>query len=129
MGASAGCYAIISIAEASVEEGGLSPMVWSACSTRILFRPTLPEARLIWDADRLTDLAAPRTYGPGGAWFSSTDGVHDRISFVHFPVMRFRVYRELGHLLRRGETQRKDGRYCYKYVDAKGRTAASTRGP
>ena len=99
MGASAGCYAIISIAEASVEEGGLPSMVRSACSTRILFRPTLPEARLIWDADRLADLAAPRTYGPGDAWFSSTDGVHDRICFVHFPVMRFRVYRELGRLL------------------------------
>lgn len=28
-----------------------------------------------------------------------------------------------GHLLRRGETQRKDGRYCYKYVDAKGADA------
>ncbi|MFR4998901.1 MAG: integrase DNA-binding domain-containing protein [Slackia sp.] len=27
-----------------------------------------------------------------------------------------------GRLLRRGETQRKDGRYCYKYVDTKGRT-------
>ena len=27
-----------------------------------------------------------------------------------------------GRFLRRGETQRKDGRYCYKYVDAKGRT-------
>lgn len=99
MGASAGCYAIISIAEASVEEGGLPSMVRSACSTRTLFRPTLPEARLIWDADRLADLAAPRTYSPGDAWFSSTDGVHDRISFVHFPVMRFRVYRELGRLL------------------------------
>ena len=99
MGASAGCYAIISIAEASVEEGGLPSMVRSACSTRILFRPTLPEARLIWDADRLAYLAAPRTYGPGDAWFSSTDGVHDRICFVHFPVMRFRVYRELGRLL------------------------------
>ena len=59
MGASAGCYALISIAEASVEEGGLPSMVRSACSTRILFRPTLPEARLIWDADRLADLAAP----------------------------------------------------------------------
>lgn len=79
MGASAGCYAIISIAEASVEEGGLPSMVRSACSTRTLFRPTLPEARLIWDADRLADLAAPRTYGPGDAWFSSTDGVHHRI--------------------------------------------------
>lgn len=99
MGASAGCYAIISIAEASVEEGGLPSMVRSACSTRILFRPTLPEARLMWGADRLADLSAPRTYGPGDAWFSSTDGMHDRIGFVHFPVLNFRVYRELGRLL------------------------------
>lgn len=28
-----------------------------------------------------------------------------------------------GRLLRRGEAQRKDGRYCYKYVDAKGADA------
>lgn len=34
-----------------------------------------------------------------------------------------------GRFLRRGETQRKDGRYCYKYVDAKGGRAASTHGP
>lgn len=99
MGASAGCYAIISIAEASVEEGGLPSMIRSACSTRILFRPTLDEARLIWGSDRLKDFAVSRTYGPGDAWFSSTDGEHDRIGFVHFPVMRFPVYRELGRLL------------------------------
>lgn len=99
MGTSAGCYAIISIAEASVEEGGLPSMVRSACSTHILFRPALPEAHLIWDANRLADLAAPRTYGPGDTWLSSTNGVHDRISFVHFPVTRFRVYRELGRLI------------------------------
>lgn len=99
MGASAGCYAIISIAEASVEEGGLPSMLRSACSTRVLFKPTLPEARLIWGAERLLDLGAPRTFSPGDAWFSSTDGAHDRIGFVHFPIMDFPVYRELGRLL------------------------------
>lgn len=40
-----------------------------------------------------------RTYGPGDAWFSSTDGIHDRVSFVHFPVMSFTVYREMSRLL------------------------------
>ena len=40
-----------------------------------------------------------RVYGPGDAWFSSTDGIHDNVSFVHFPVMKFAVYRELGRLL------------------------------
>lgn len=99
MGASAGCYAIISIAEASVEEGGLPAMIRSACSTRVLFRPTLPGARLMWDAERLRGFAVSRTFGPGEAWFSSTDGTHDRISFVRFPDMRFPVYRELGRLL------------------------------
>lgn len=100
MGASSGCYVIISIAEASVEEGGLPAMLRSAMSTRVLFRPTLPEARLLWDTEKLKDFAAiPREYGPGEAWFSSTDGKHDRITYVHFPAMRFPVYRELGNLL------------------------------
>ena len=49
MGASAGCYIIISIAEASVQEGGLPAMLRSAMSTRILFRPTRPEGLLLWD--------------------------------------------------------------------------------
>ena len=98
MGASAGCFAIISVAEASVQEGGLPAMIRSACSTKILFRPTLPEARLLWDSDKLKDFP-PRVYGPGDAWFSSTDGVHDNVCFVHFPLMQFAVYRELGKLL------------------------------
>lgn len=98
MGASAGCYVIISIAEASVESGGLPAMLRSAMSTKVLFRPTLPEARLMWDAEKVKDMPA-RTYGPGDAWFSSTDGIHDRVSFVHFPVMRFPVYGEMGRLL------------------------------
>ena len=98
MGASAGCYVIISIAEASVEEGGLPAMLRSAMSTKILFRPTLPEARLLWSSDKLETMLE-RTYGPGDAWFSSTDGVHDEVSLVRFPRMDFPVYKELGRLL------------------------------
>ena len=98
MGSSAGCFAIISIAEASVQDGGLPSMIRSACSTKILFRPTLPEGRLLWDSDKLKDFPS-LVYGPGDAWFSSTDGIHDCVSFVHFPDMRFPVYRELGRLL------------------------------
>ena len=98
MGASAGCFAIISIAEASVQDGGLPSMIRSACSTKILFRPTLPEGRLMWDSEKLKDFPS-RVYGPGDAWYSSTDGVHDNVSYVHFPIMDFPVYRELGKLL------------------------------
>ena len=98
MGASAGCYVIISIAEASVQEGGLPAMLRSAMSTRILFRPSRAEALLIWDKVKIDPLPE-RTYGPGDAWFSSTDGVHDSVNFVHFPKMNFPVYRELGRLL------------------------------
>ncbi len=98
MGASAGCYVIVSIAEASVQEGGLPAMLRSAMSTRILFRPTRSEALLLWDKTKL-DTMPDRVYGPGDAWFSSTDGVHDDVSYVHFPRMNFAVYRELGQLL------------------------------
>lgn len=98
MGASAGCYVIISIAEASVQEGGLPSMLRSAMSTRILFRPTRSEALLMWDTVKIDPLPE-RVYGPGDAWFSSTDGTHDVVSYVHFPHMDFPVYRELGRLL------------------------------
>ena len=98
MGASAGCYVIISIAEASVQEGGLPAMLRSAMSTRILFRPTRAEGLLIWDKTKLDPLPE-RTYGPGDAWFSSTDGIHDAVSYVHFPRMDFPVYQALGQLL------------------------------
>ena len=100
MGASAGCYVIISIAEASVEEGGLPAMLRSAMGTRILFKPTLPEAKLLWSADKLEAMLDRGHYNPGEAWFSSTDGEHDEISFVRFPRMEFPVYAELGRLLR-----------------------------
>lgn len=99
MGASAGCYVIISIAQASVEEGGLPSMLRSAMSTKILFRPTLEEGRLMWPGPSLETLAVARKYVPGDAWFSSTDGEHDAPSYVHFPHMDFAVYRELGRLL------------------------------
>ena len=98
MGASAGCYVIISIAEASVQEGGLPAMLRSAMSTRVLFRPTRSEALLLWDKTKL-DSMPDRVYGPGDAWYSSTDGIHDAVSYVHFPHMEFPVYRELGQLL------------------------------
>lgn len=98
MGASAGCYVIISIAEASVQEGGLPAMLRSAMSTRILFRPTRAEGLLIWDKSKL-DTMPERVYAPGDAWYSSTDGVHDSVSCVHFPRMDFPVYKELGRLL------------------------------
>lgn len=98
-GASAGCYLIISIAEASVQEGGLPAMLRSAMSTKILFRPTRSEGLLMWDAEKLDNFTSDRVYGPGDAWFSSTDGVHDAVSYVHFPRMEFPVYRELGQLL------------------------------
>ena len=99
MGASTGSYVIISIAEASVEEGGLPAILRSAMTTKILFKPTLPEARLMWGSDKLKDFSAGRVYGAGDAWFSSTDGIHDEVSYVHFPVMDLTVYRELGKLL------------------------------
>lgn len=100
MGASAGCYVIISIAEASVQDGGLPSMLRSAMSTKVLLRPTMPEARLLWSAEKLEALSmSARVYGPGDAWFSSTDGEHDDVSYVHFPHMKFRVYQELGRLL------------------------------
>ena len=99
MGASAGCYVIISIAEASVEEGGLPAMLRSAMSTKILFRPTMPEARLLWSAEKLENLP-DKAYQPGDAWFSSTDGKHDEVSFVRFPQMNFPIYKELGRYLK-----------------------------
>lgn len=100
MGASAGCYVIISIAQASVDEGGLPSMLRSAMSTKILFRPTLEEGRLMWPGPDLEVLAIARRYVPGDAWFSSTDGEHDAPSYVHFPHLAFAAYAELGRLLK-----------------------------
>lgn len=100
MGASAGCFVIISIAEASVEEGGLPSMLKSAMTTKILFKPTVEEARLIWSSERLKVLNTERKYGAGECWFSTTDGVHDMPGYLRFPAMKFKVYEELGRLLK-----------------------------
>lgn len=99
MGASAGCFVIISIAEASVEEGGLPSMLKAAMTTKILFKPTVEEARLIWNSEGLKALNVGRAYGAGDCWFSSTDGVHDMPGCVHFPRMEFEVYAELERLM------------------------------
>ncbi|MCF2642388.1 hypothetical protein I6E50_08205 [Roseburia hominis] len=99
MGASAGNFVIISIAEASVMEGGLPSILRSAMTTKILFKPTITEGRFLWDSEKLKDFNTGRVYHAGDAWFSSTDGVHDNVSYVHFPIMNFAVYRELGKLL------------------------------
>ena len=74
-------------------------MLRSAMSTRILFRPTLPEAQLLWRTEKLENLPN-RVYQPGDAWFSSTDGKHDEVSFVQFPQMNFPIYKELGRYLK-----------------------------
>lgn len=99
MGASAGCYIIISIAEASVESGGLPAMIRSAMSTRICFKPTMAEARLMWDSEKLKDLPE-RIYQTGEAFFTSTNGVNENVTYVSFPYMDFKVYHELGRLLK-----------------------------
>lgn len=99
MGASAGCYIIISIAEASVESGGLPAMIRSAMSTRICFKPTMAEARLMWDSEKLKDLPE-RIYKTGEAFFTSTNGVNESVTYVSFPYMDFKVYHELGRLLK-----------------------------
>lgn len=99
MGQSAGAFTVISIAQASVDEGGLPSMLRSAMGTKILFRPTLEEGRFLWPGSVLETLGLARKYIPGDAWLSSTDGEHDFPGFVHFPNMDFPVYRELGRLL------------------------------
>ena len=52
-----------------------------------------------------------RIYGPGDAWFTSEDGVHDNVTFAHFPVFApgFGEYRVLGELLTAYEENRRDG--------------------
>lgn len=99
-GASAGCYVIISIAEASVGEGGLPTLLKNAASTKILFRPTANEGAFLWDTRKLEALKNDRVYQQGDAWYTSEDGDHEQITCVHFPRMTFQVYRELRRLLR-----------------------------
>ena len=52
----------------------------------------------MWNSEKLK-MFPERVYKQGDTWFSTTDGVHDDVSFVHFPYLDFPVYRELGRLL------------------------------
>lgn len=98
-GASAGCYMIISIAQASAGEGGLPTLLKSAMTMKILFKPTLEEGAFMWDRASLEAVSRLPAGKQGDAWFSSTDGEHETVSRVHFPRMKFPVYKELGRLL------------------------------
>ena len=99
MGASSGSFVIISVAECSVGEAGVPTMIKSAMSTKVIMRPTMTEARLMWDSDKVADLNVNRFFAPGEAWLSSTDGEHDIPCNVTFPNMKFAAYRELARLL------------------------------
>lgn len=98
-GASAGCYMIISIAQASAGEGGLPTLIKSAMTTRVLFKPSPEEGAFIWDRMSFEAVSRLPAGKQGDAWFSSTDGEHETVSRVHFPRMKFPVYKELGRLL------------------------------
>ncbi len=99
-GASAGCFLIISIAQASVGVGGLDTVVKNACGIRIMFKPEKEDASFIWDSKQL-EVLREWSFSPGDAWFSVDDGVHNRVSFVKFPRLdeRFDEYRALSELL------------------------------
>ena len=109
MGQSSGMFTIISTAEASVEEGGLPSMLRNALTTKILLKPTLQEARLIWDVSKFEN-QRERAYTAGEAWFTSTDGEHDNnVYFIKFSNIQFPLYRELGRALKEYyESERND---------------------
>ena len=83
-------------------------MLRNAMTTKILFKPTLTEGRLMWDSSKLESFPE-RVYSAGDCWFSSTDGEHDDVTFAHFPLMDFPVYKELGNLLKRYYGESADG--------------------
>ena len=97
-GASAGCFLILSTAEASVGTGGLESAVNKACGIRILFKPSKDEATYLWSAEQLEPLRE-RRFGPGDAWLSADDGLNDKPRFVKFPLLKFGEYEALSQLL------------------------------
>lgn len=98
-GASAGCFLILSTAEASVGTGGLEAAVNKACGIRILFKPSKDEASYLWSKESLETLRE-RHFQAGDAWFSADDGTNDSVRFVRFPLIRFGEYQALSKLLR-----------------------------
>ena len=97
-GASAGCFLILSTAEASVGTGGLEAAVNNACGIRILFKPSIQEARYLWSSDAL-EVMRERQYTAGDAWFSADDGINNSVRFVKFPRLEFGEYDALSELL------------------------------
>lgn len=106
-GASAGCFLILSTAEASVGTGGLESAINNACGIRILFKPSLNEARYLWSSDALAAMRE-RVYSAGDAWFSADDGINNSIRFVKFPQLKFSEYDALSKLLRLYYEEEKD---------------------
>lgn len=97
-GASAGCFIVISIAQASVGAGDLDSIVSEACGVKVLMRPTTEEASFLWRADQTNNLPSTRL-GPGTAWISIDDGEHENPTFTRFPRMLFGEYAALGKML------------------------------
>lgn len=97
-GASAGCFLILSTAEASVGTGGLESAVNNACGIRILFKPSREEAKYLWSSEKL-EVLRERQYLPGDAWFSADDGINNSVRFVKFPRLEFGEYEALAQLL------------------------------
>lgn len=97
-GASAGSFLILSTAEASVGTGGLESAVNNACGIRILFKPSIDEARFLWSSKAL-EVMRERKYTAGDAWFSSDDGNNNSVRFIKFPRLEFGEYEALSKLL------------------------------
>ena len=98
---------ILSTAEASVGTGGLESAINNACGIRILFKPSLNEARYLWSSDALAAMRE-RVYSAGDAWFSADDGINNSIRFVKFPQLKFSEYDALSKLLRLYYEEEKD---------------------
>lgn len=97
-GASAGCFLILSTAEASVGTGGLESAVNNASGIRALMKPTLQEARYLWNSEAL-EVMRERQYSAGDSWFSADDGLNNSVRFVKFPRIEFGEYEALSTLL------------------------------
>lgn len=100
-GASAGCFLIISTAQASVGVGGLESVVNNACGIRIMFKPKKDEASFVWSSKQLETMKE-WDFSAGDAWFSADDGIHNQVSFVKFPRLDdgFDEYKALSDLLK-----------------------------
>ena len=97
-GASAGCFLILSTAESSVGTGGLESAVNNACGIRILLKPTMKEARFLWNSEAL-EVMRERQYSAGDSWFSADDGINNSVRFAKFPRLEFGEYEALSELL------------------------------